>query len=90
MRTQWKSEGEGVFLIISVASIIQSIISMTNSILKNDNVYMTVPKFKKYKKRLPPSWPFIKHLIARLSEVIYRIGLFALFWSVCIHIYLYF
>ena len=84
MRTKWETEGEGIFLFISIASIIQSIISMTNSIIKNDNVYMTLPKYKKYKKRFPPSWSFIKHLLARSSEVIYRIGLLALFWSVCI------
>ena len=84
IRTKWESEGEGVFLAISIASILQSIISMTNSILKNDNVYMTLPKWKKYKKRLPPTIPVIKHLLARLSEVIYRIALFALFWTVCI------
>ena len=82
MRTQWTTEGEGVFLFISIASILQSMISMTNSILKNDNVYVTLPKYEKYKKRFPPTWSFIKHLLARLSEVVYRIGLLALFWSV--------
>ena len=59
MRTKWTTEGEGLFLSISIASILQSLISMTNSILKNDNVYMTLPK---YEKRFPPTWS--------LSEVV--------------------
>ena len=86
IRTGWKSEdqdGSGVFLIISIASIVQSIISMTNSILNNDNIYMTLPRWKDHKQRLPPTWPFIKHAISRLSEVVYRICLCALFWIVC-------
>eukprot|EP01084_Bolivina_argentea_P205748 351428_1 len=83
MRTSAKLEGSGTLLVISVLSIFQSIVSMTNSILKNDNVYMTLPKFKPCKKRLPPTIPFLKHALSRLSEVIYRIGLCALFWTVC-------
>ena len=83
IRTGWKSEGSGVFLVISVISIIQSIISMTNSILNNDNTYMALPKWKKHKQRLPPTIPFMKHAISRLSEVIYRICLCSLFWIVC-------
>eukprot|EP01084_Bolivina_argentea_P310382 537086_1 len=70
-------------LIISTLSIIQSIISMTNSILNNDNIYMNVPKWKKHKQRLPPTVQFFKQALSRLSEVISRIGLFALFWTVC-------
>eukprot|EP01084_Bolivina_argentea_P132876 234483_1 len=83
IRTGWANEGQGTFLIISILSILQSIISMTNSVLKNDNVYMAAPKWKKYKERLPPSLPFLKHALCRLSEVVHRIGLLALFWSVC-------
>eukprot|EP01084_Bolivina_argentea_P246938 413177_1 len=56
---------------------------MTNSILKNDNTFMNIPKFKKHKQRLPPTIPFLKHLLGRLSDVISRIGFFALFWTVC-------
>ena len=83
IRTGWKSEERGAVLVISILSIVQSIISMTNCILNNDNIYMTLPKWKKHKQRLPPTLPFIKHAICRLSEVIYRIGLCALFWVVC-------
>eukprot|EP01083_Nonionella_stella_P292757 995783_1 len=83
MRTSAKFESGWQLLAISILSIMQSIISMTNSILKNDNVYMALPKWKKHKQRLPPTLPFMKHLLSRLSEVIYRIGLLALFWTVC-------
>ena len=41
MRTAWTTEGKGIFLAISLLSTIQSIISMTNSIINNDNTYMT-------------------------------------------------
>eukprot|EP01083_Nonionella_stella_P176538 617932_1 len=68
---------------IAIASIVQSVISMTNSILKNDNVYMNLPKWKRHKQRLPPTMPFLKHMLSRLSEIICRIGLFCLFWTVC-------
>eukprot|EP01083_Nonionella_stella_P090534 252894_1 len=85
IRTSGQYEGENnVFLTyISIISIIQSIISMTNSILKNDNIQMNLPKWKKHKQRLPPTIPFLKHAVSRLSEVMYRIGLLALFWTVC-------
>lgn len=69
--------------VIFVISIIQSVISMTNSILNNDYTQMQDDKWKKYKQRLPPTFEFFKHAICRLSEVIYRIGLFSLFWTVC-------
>ena len=69
--------------VIFFISIIQSIISMTNSILNNDNTQMQDNKWKKYKQRLPPTFEFFKHAICRLSEVLYRIGLLALFWTVC-------
>eukprot|EP01084_Bolivina_argentea_P132877 234485_1 len=75
--------GNNTILLISILSIIQSIISMTNSILKNDNILMTLPKWKQYKKRLPPTIQFIKHFICRLAEIVYRIGLLSLFWTVC-------
>eukprot|EP01084_Bolivina_argentea_P099881 179476_1 len=83
MRTGWKSEGSGIVLVISILSILQSIISMTDSILNNDNIYMSLPKWERHKQRLPPTFPFIKHAISRLSEVIYRISLLSLFWTVC-------
>ena len=83
IRTGWKSGGSGGFLVISILSILQSIVSMTNSILNNDNTYMSAPQWKEYKQRLPPTIPFMKHGISRLSEVIYRIFLCALFWIVC-------
>eukprot|EP01083_Nonionella_stella_P315883 1142365_1 len=77
--------GNSELLIISYISIFQSIVSMTNSIIKNDNVYMTADKWKKHRQRLPPTVPFLKHALCRLSEVVYRIGitLLALFWTVC-------
>merc|ERR1712129_267603 len=56
---------------------------MTNSIINNDNTLMGEEKYKIYKQKFPPSIPFLKHALFRLSEVIYRIGLFALFWTVC-------
>eukprot|EP01084_Bolivina_argentea_P205747 351427_1 len=83
MRTSAKLEGSGTLLVISVLSIFQSIVSMTNSILKNDNTLMGQLKWKSYKQRLPPTIGFLKHAFCRLSEVIYRIGLLALFWTVC-------
>eukprot|EP01083_Nonionella_stella_P166299 555701_1 len=68
---------------IFIVSIIQSIISMTNSILNNDYTQMQEDKWKPYKQRLPPTWKCFKHALSRLSEVVYRIGLLALFWCVC-------
>eukprot|EP01084_Bolivina_argentea_P243937 408789_1 len=70
-------------LVISLLSIFQSIVSMTNSIVKNDNIYMNTPKWKKHKQRLPPTIKFLKHAFCRLSEVLYRIALLSLFWTVC-------
>ena len=55
---------------------------MTNSMLASDNAYMAREKFKDHKKRLPPSIKFLKHFLVRLSEIAYRVGLFALFWTV--------
>merc|ERR1711971_631030 len=83
IRTGGQYEGDNALLIISCASIFQSILSMTNSIIKNDNLYMDVPKFKKHKQRLPPSWPFAKHALCRLSEIFYRIALLSLIWTSC-------
>ena len=68
--------------IIIIISICQSILSMTNSMLASDNAYMSREKFKDYKKRLPPSFKFLKHFLVRLSEISCRVGLFALFWTV--------
>eukprot|EP01084_Bolivina_argentea_P092707 166763_1 len=70
-------------LVISSLSIFQSIVSMTNSIVENDNVYMNTPKWTRHKQRLPPTLPFLKHALCRLSEVFYRISLLSLFWTVC-------
>ena len=73
--TQFKS--------IFVLSIFQSLLSMTNAMLNEDNSYMTHKKWKKYKKRFPiPHIKFIRHFLFRLSEISYRVGLFALFWTV--------
>eukprot|EP01083_Nonionella_stella_P083970 232282_1 len=69
--------------IIFIVSIVQSIVSMTNSILNNDFTMMKEDKWDKYKQRFPPSIEFFKHAICRISEIIYRIGLLALFWTVC-------
>eukprot|EP01084_Bolivina_argentea_P042130 77719_1 len=69
--------------LIFIISIIQSTISMTNSVLNNDATQMQDDKWKQHKQRLPPTFGFIKHAISRLSEVVYRIGLLALFWTVC-------
>eukprot|EP01083_Nonionella_stella_P147989 467791_1 len=58
--------------IIFIISIVQSVISMTNSILNNDYTMMKDDKWAKYKQRLPPSFEFFKHAICRLSEIIHR------------------
>ena len=83
IRIGWQSDKNDVLLAIFIASMVQSIISMTNSILKNDNQYMTLPKWHKHRQRWLPTIPFVKHAICRLAEVLYRIGLCALFWAVC-------
>ena len=67
---------------IVIISILQSIISMTNSMLNADSSYMVRDKFSKYKKKFPPSIEFISHLLLRLSEITYRIMLAAIFWTV--------
>eukprot|EP01083_Nonionella_stella_P185930 679430_1 len=68
---------------IFIVSIIQSVVSMTNSILNNDYTHMQEDKWKRHKQRLPPTWECFKHALSRLSEVAYRIGLLSLFWCVC-------
>eukprot|EP01083_Nonionella_stella_P178769 632554_1 len=68
---------------IFIISIVQSVISMTNSILNNDYARMQEDRFKKYKQRFPPTFACFKHALSRLSEVIYRIGLLSLVWTVC-------
>ena len=68
---------------IFIISIVQSIVSMTNSILNNDYTQMQEDKWKRYKQRFPPTFEFFKHALSRFSEVIYRIGLLSLFWTVC-------
>eukprot|EP01083_Nonionella_stella_P123037 370511_1 len=79
MRTGTKIEDLEIFVI----SIIQSMISMTNSILNNDYTRMQEDKWKKFKQRFPPTIHFLRHALCRLCEVTYRIGLLALFWTVC-------
>ena len=67
---------------IFAISIVQSILSMTNSMLASDNAYMAREKFKRHKRRLPPTIEFLKHFLIRFSEISSRIGLFAIFWTV--------
>eukprot|EP01084_Bolivina_argentea_P262720 444407_1 len=56
---------------------------MTNSVLNHDGTQMQHEKYKKYKQRLPPSIPFLGHALSRFSEIVYRIGLLSLVWTVC-------
>lgn len=68
---------------VFILSIFQSIVSMTNSMVNEDNAYMAHPKWKNYKKRLPiPHVDFLRHAFFRASEITCRIGLFSLFWTV--------
>ena len=92
MRTEWQfnninennvTSSSDFLIAISAISIIQSIVSMSNAIIKNDNCEMTLPQWKIYKKRFPPSKEFLKHSLWRFSEIIYRIGLLSLIWTVC-------
>ena len=85
MRTQWKVNNttNDFFVAISIISIILSIMSINNAILCNENGEMTIPKWKMYKMRCPPSCEFLHHSLWRLSEIIYRIGLLSLIWTVC-------
>ena len=46
--------------IIFRISIIQSILSMTNSMLNSDNTYMAREKFKKHRRRFPPTKEFLQ------------------------------
>eukprot|EP01083_Nonionella_stella_P270703 916819_1 len=74
----------GTDQIIFYMSIVQSIVSMANSILKNDYTrVMQDDKWTNYKQGCPPTFAFLKHALCRVSEVIYRIGLLALLWTVC-------
>lgn len=71
------------FKTIFILSITQSIISMANSMIKQDNAYMTHDKFKYHKKRFPIPYPqFIGHALFRCCEIASRIILLALFWVV--------
>ena len=91
MRTEWKfdttgsvnSESDGFSVKFFVVTIIQSIISMSNAILRNDHAEMTLPKWKAHKRRFPPTKECFKHSIWRFSEILYRIGLLSLVWTVC-------
>ena len=63
---------------IFVMSIIQSILSMTNATINNDNAYMIDKKWKKYKQKFPiPHYNFLRHFSFRLFEVFSRIGIFS-------------
>ena len=52
---------------------------MANSMLNSDNTYMNRPKFKKHRKRFPPTLEFLSHATVRLAEIASRIGI--LWWS---------
>ena len=54
---------------IFVLSIVQSIISMTNSNINQDFTRMQEEKWKENKQRLPTSPKFMKHAVCRLSEI---------------------
>ena len=62
-------------------SIIQSILSLTNAMLKSDNAYMTHDKWKRTKQRFPPTFAFLKHGFFRLFEISSRVATLALFWA---------
>ena len=56
---------------------------MANSMLKEDNSRgMQGTKWKAYRKRLPPTPQFFKHAIVRVSQVISRIVVLSLCWTV--------
>ena len=67
---------------IVIISILQSIYSITNSLVNNDLSQMKSRKYKKNRKRFPPSKEFLKHFISRMSQVISRIGILALSWII--------
>lgn len=67
---------------IYIISIVQSVLSMTKSMINSDNAYMGSQKFKIYKKRFPPSKEFLMHVLFRFCEISYRVGIFSLFWTV--------
>ena len=69
--------------IVFVVSVFQSILSMTNSMINADNIYMAGIEWTKHKQRLPPTKSFLKHGLIRCAEITSRIGLLALFWAVC-------
>jgi len=68
---------------ILIVSIACSIWSITDSTLNEDNAWMIGSEWETHKRRLPPSWNFVKHALCRMSEVTYRIALLALIWTVC-------
>ena len=68
---------------IFILSILQSILSMCNSLLNSDHGYMKDGKWKKYKHRFPvPTIEFVKHSSLRLMEITARLGLLSIFWTV--------
>ena len=77
------TNGSITLIIITIASIFQSIVSMTNAVLNTDNAQMTIPKWKRYTQTFPPTKEFLKDFLCRLCEILYRIGLLSLIWTVC-------
>ena len=66
---------------IFIISIIQSMLSIANSMINEDNAFMKDPKWKSYKKRFPiPTIQFLRHFSFRMCEICCRIGMLALFW----------
>ena len=74
----------GIIKPIFILSVMQSLLSLTNSMINSDNSYMTDnKKWKNYKKRFPiPHYNFLRHFLFRFAEISARIGLLALFWTV--------
>lgn len=73
----------GTFSLVIGLSIIQSLASMTNSMLREDNSRgMQGTKWKKWKKRLPPTRQFLKHAVCRASQVVSRVATLSLLWTV--------
>ena len=68
---------------IYVVSIWMSVISMTKRNLNEDYTKMQHKKWDSYKPQWPLQLPFIGHALCRMSEITYRILLFALIWTVC-------
>lgn len=77
-----ENNGNELTNLIYIFSIFQSLISITNSTINADNMYMSNIRYKEYKKRFPPTFSFLKHFLFRACEASYRILLFSIFWTV--------